>query len=136
MGLSYQMHFAPKCSPDDTVRLSCTYTSAATVNAIDPEAVSIRGDGFMTNTVELPLWADVSFLHPGDRVTALEWHGHIASLTENGRTLSAMGSPDRGPIAWPGVLMFAASGGAIAWVIWQLGKRTRVTVTRSYFGDG
>lgn len=134
--LSYQMHFAPACSANDTVRLSCTYTASATVYAITPETISIRGDGFVTNNAELPLGADTSFLHAGDTVTAVEWHGHIVSLTRGGRTLSAVGSPDAGPIAWPGVLVFSATFGVLAFIVKKLMKRTRMTVdpSKSFWG--
>lgn len=134
IGLSAQMHFAPACSPDDTVRLTCTYTSRTTVTSVTSDFVSIRGGEFLTTMAELPLWSDVSFLHPGDIVTATEWHGHIVSLTENGRTLAAMGSPDAGPVAWPGVLVFCAVFGSVSFVLWRLGNRTRVTINRNFWG--
>ena len=131
IGLSAQMHFAPACNPDDTVRLACTYTASAKVTAVTPDTIGIRGDGFLTNAAYLPLWADVSFLDVGDSVTAVEWHGHIASLTRHGRTLNAMGSPDAGPVAWPGVLVFFVVMSAIAWMIRRLAKRRPVTLTAS-----
>jgi hypothetical protein len=135
--LSYQMHFAPACAPDDADRLSCTYTATATVASINPPyTIFIGGAGFLTTDVELPLGADVSFLHPGDTVTAVEWHHHIVSLTRGGRTLSALGNPDAGPVAWPGVLLFSATFGAIALVLRQLVKRTRVTANPSFWGGG
>jgi hypothetical protein len=133
MGLSAQMHFAPACSPDDTVRASCTFTASATVNAVTPDVVTIRGLNFLTGMVEMPLGADVSFLHPGDTVTAVEWHGHIASLTRDGHTVAAMGNPDAGPIAWPGVLVFAFTFGSISLLIRYLATRTRVTVNDSFW---
>jgi hypothetical protein len=134
IGLSAQMHFAPGCSPNDTVRLSCTYTARATVTSVTSDFISIRGGDFLTSQADLPLWADVSFLHPGDVVTAMEWHSHIVSLTENGITLAALGNPDAGPVAWPGVLVFSALFGSTSLVIRQLARRTRVTINRSFWG--
>jgi hypothetical protein len=135
IGLSAQMHFAPGCSKDDTVRTSCTYTAPATVTSVTPDFITILGTDFLTNQADLPLWADVSFLHPGDSVTATEWHGHIASLTRNGRTLAAMGNPDAGPVAWPGVLVFVALFGSASLVIRQLSRRTRVTINRNFWAQ-
>jgi hypothetical protein len=134
IGLSAQMHFAPSCSPDDAVRLSCTYTAKATVSSVSPDFIFIQGVNFQTNQAELPLWADVSFLRPGDVVSATEWKGHIVSLTRSGRTLAAMGNPDAGPVAWPGVLVFCAIFGAASFALWRLGNRTRVTITRNFWG--
>ena len=134
IGLSAQMHFAPSCSPDDTTRLSCTYTSRATVAAVSPDFITIRGGDFLTSQAELPLWSDVSFLHPGDVVTAVEWHQHLVALTESGRTLAAMGNPDAGPVAWPGVLVFVALFGGASLAIRELARRTRVTMNRSFWG--
>lgn len=134
LGASYQMHSAPQCAPDDTVRTDCTFTGRAVVTAVNPPFyVFIQGEGFISTDAELPFGADTSFLHVGDHVTAVEWHGQIASISENGHTLSALGSPDHGPLAWPGVLAFAALAGLAAWSIWQFGKRTRVTLNRSYW---
>jgi hypothetical protein len=134
IGLSAQMHFAPSCLPDDTTRLSCTYTSRATVASVSPDFITIRGGDFLTSQAELPLWADVSFLHPGDVVTAMEWHQHLVAITENGRTLAAMGNPDAGPVAWPGVLVFVALFGGASFAIRELARRTRVTINRSFWG--
>lgn len=131
IGLSAQMHFAPTCKADDTVRLACTYSAGAVVTSVTPDAIGVQGDGFLTGVADLPLWADTSFLHVGDTVVAVEWHGHIASLTRDGRTLNAMGSPDAGPVAWPGVVVFCVVMGAIAWTISRLAKRMPVTLTRS-----
>jgi hypothetical protein len=106
------------------------------VSSVTPDFITIRGGDFLTNQADLPLWADVSYLHPGDVVTAMEWHGHIVSIIENGRTLAAMGNPDAGPVAWPGVLVFSASFGALSYALWYLGDRTRVTMTRHFWGRG
>ena len=131
---SYQMHTAPQCGPEDTVRTNCTFSGPAVVNAVDaPFHVFIQGEGFIGTSAELPFGADTSFLHVGDHVTAVEWHGQIASISEKGHTLSALGSPDHGPLAWPGVLSFAVIATVSAWGLWQLGKRTRVTLSRRYW---
>jgi hypothetical protein len=133
MGMSAQMHFAPSCSPDDTVRLTCTYTARATVASVTPFFVTIRGGDFLTNEADLPLWTDVSFLHPGDVVTAMEWHQHLVAITENGRTLAAQGNPDAGPVAWPGVLVFVAVFGGASFALRELARRTRVTINKSFW---
>jgi hypothetical protein len=134
MGLSAQMHFAPSCSPDDTVRLSCTYTARATVASVTPFFVMIQGGDFLTHEADLPLWSDVSFLHPGDVVTAMEWHQHLVAITRNGQTLAAQGNPDAGPVSWPGVLVFVAVFGGVSFLIRELAKRTRVTIKRNFWG--
>lgn len=133
MVLSAQMHFAPSCSPDDTVRLSCTYTARVTIYSMNPDTITIHGGDFLTNQVDLPLGSDVSFIHVGDAVTAVEWRAHIVSLAERGQTLATLGSPDAGPVSWPGVLVFSGAAGAIAFTIWRLAKRTRVTLARNFW---
>src|SRR5260370_13336576 len=127
------MRLAPACTPDDCERLSCPYIGKATVAAVTPDFVCISGLNFQSDVAELPLWADVSYIHAGDPVTAVEWKGHIVSIIEKGRTLAAMGNPDAGPVAWPGVLVFCAVFGAGSFALWQLGKRTRVTITRNFW---
>ena len=133
MGLSAQMHFAPACSPDDSVRLSCTYTARATIDHVTSDFIFINGQNFQTDQAELPLWADVSYIHPGDVITAVEWKGHIVSIIDRRRTLAAMGNPDAGPVALPGVLVFCAVFGAGSFALWCLGNRTRVTINRNFW---
>jgi hypothetical protein len=133
IGLSAQMHFAPACALDDAERLRCTYTAKATVSSVSSDFIFISGLNFQTNVAELPLWTDVSYIHAGDPVTAMEWKGHIVSITDKGRILAAMGNPDAGPVAWPGVLVFCALFGVGSFALWQLGNRTRMTIKSNFW---